>query len=540
MDRRFLLTLLAAALDARWPPSRSHTGKGITGPLHTRTEDALIHPLLQRLDTLASRPNPGAAEQQRLRRHRGWGGRVSSCAMTPLGARQRSLGAVVLLAGILALPVTPAGAFPGSTTRVSVDSAGNQGNVQSTIPSISATGRFVAFTSSASNLVLGDTNDRPDVFVHDRKTGITRRVSVDSAGNQGNDTSFVPSISATGRFVAFLSFASDLVPGDTNGVEDVFVHDRKIGTTMRVSVDSAENEGNGSNFSPSISATGRFVAFASAASNLVLGDTNDRLDVFVHDRKTGTTMRVSMDSDGNQGNDDSFTPSISATGRFVAFDSNAPNLVPEDTNSNMDVFVHDRKTGTTTRVSVDSAGNEGNNASFFASISANGRFVAFVSSASNLVLGDTNGLPDVFVHDRKTGTTTRVSVDSDGSEGNNRSFFSPSISATGRFVAFTSVASNLVPGDTNDSIDVFVHDRKTGTTRRVSVDSGGNQGNADSSVPSISATGRFVAFASSASNLVRGDTNRDEDVFVHDVAPKAFGQDREDADDDGVDDDAED
>ena len=413
----------------------------------------------------------------------------------------------------------------GSTERVSVDSAGNQanGSTFSFDPAISADGRFVAFESDANNMVPDDTNNESDVFVHDRKAGATERVSVDSAGNQANDGSLLPAISAHGRFVAFVSLANNLVPGDTSDQVDVFVHDRKTGVTERVSVDSAGNQANDGSVAPAISAHGRFVAFVSLADNLVPGDTSDQVDVFVHDRKTGVTERVSVDSAGNQANGGSGDPAISADGRFVAFDSFADNLVPGDTNNESDVFVHDRKTEVTERVSVDSAGNQGNGhpSSNEPAISADGRFVAFVSLADNLVPGDTNNQFDIFVHDRKTGVTERVSVDSAGNQANDGSFL-PAISAHGRFVAFVSLADNLVPGDTNFTPDVFVHDRKTGATERVSVDSAGNEGNGNdgSFEPAISAHGRFVAFSSFADNLVPGDTNDESDVFVHDRKPR--------------------
>jgi|GEM_PF-1585857 len=224
---------------------------------------------------------------------------------------------------------------------------------------------------------------------------------------------------------------------------------------QRVSVASGGTQGNGDSGCPSISADGRYVAFQSYASNLVPGDTNGTWDVFVHDRLTGQTTRVSVASDGTQGNGDSECPSISADGRYVAFASLASNLVPGDTNGTWDVFVHDRLTGQTTRVSVASGGAQGNSGSWCPSISADGRYVAFQSYASNLVPGDTNGVLDVFVHDRLTGQTTRVSVASDGTQGDSYSFGS-SISADGRYVAFSSLASNLVPGDTNDKPDIFV------------------------------------------------------------------------------------
>jgi Tol biopolymer transport system component len=290
-------------------------------------------------------------------------------------------------------------------TRVSVDSEGNQGNqalYSSATASISANGRFVAFDSPASNLVPGDTNDASDIFVRDTLTNTTTRVSVDSAGNQANSISGEPSISANGRFVAFSSLASNLVPGDTNDKFDTFVRDTLTNTTTRVSVDSASNQANSISTEPSISANGRFVAFSSLASNLVPGDTNNTSDIFVRDTLNNTTTRVSVDSAGNQVNNTSvdpyrhggvYNPSISADGRFVAFQSDASNLVPEDTNDANDIFVQDTLTNTTTRVSVDSAGNQSNPGpvSFsHPSISADGRFVAFSSFASNLVPEDTN------------------------------------------------------------------------------------------------------------------------------------------------------
>ncbi|MEG4109788.1 calcium-binding protein [Microcoleus sp. S13_C5] len=410
-------------------------------------------------------------------------------------------------------------------TRVSVDSAGNQANGFSNAYSISANGRFVAFQSQASNLVPGDTNNKNDIFVRDLSTNTTTRVSVDSAGIQGNNDSFNPSISADGRFVAFASF-SNLVPEDTNNTSDIFVRDLLTNTTTRVSVDSAGNQGNSLSNNSAISADGRFVAFQSYASNLVPGDTNNRFDIFVRDLSTNTTTRASVDSAGNQGNSDSLTPSISADGRFVAFTSFASNRLGE-TNNRDDIFVRDLLTNTTTRVSVDSAGNPGNSDSSSPSISADGRFVAFQSQASNLVPGDTNNFfnqAKIFVRDLSTNTTTRVSVNSAGIQGDENSF-NPSISADGRFVAFTSRSSNLVPGDTNNKQDIFVRDLSTNTTTRVSVDSGGDRGQYDDALfgPLISADGRFVAFASGASNLVPGDTNNTTDIFVSDTSNTSGG-----------------
>ena len=385
-----------------------------------------------------------------------------------------------------------AGSTVGELTRVSVDSSGVQGNSDSFTASISADGRYVAFESFATNLIPGDVNGSMDIFVHDRLTGLTERVSVGSSD---------PSITADGRYV---TYASGL---------HVYVHDRQTGHTTLVSVDSSGVPGNGFSLDPSSSADGRYVAFQSLATNLVLGDTNSSADIFVHDLQTGDTTRVSVNSSSVEGNNDSFRPSISADGRNVAFDSFASNLAAGDLNLYMDTYVHDRQTGATTLVSVNSTGVGGNSSSSHPSISADGRYVAFESDATNLVSGDTNGKPDIFVHDLQTGETTRVSVNSSGGQGNGYCSY-PSISGDGRDVAFQSSDTNLVAGDTNTFPDIFVHDRQTGVTRRVSLNSSGGQGNGSSTFPSISSNGLTVAFQSEANNLVSGDTNAKSDIFA--------------------------
>jgi hypothetical protein len=282
-----------------------------------------------------------------------------------------------------------------------VDSAGLEGNGNTYNSAISADGRYVAFYSNASNLVAGDTNAHFDVFVRDRTLNTTSRVSVATDGAEGNSDSDGCSISSDGRYVAFFSLASNLVAGDTNGVNDVFVRDRTLNTTNRVSI-SIDFLGAGANADsddPSISADGRYVAFESNATNLVAGDSNSKLDVFVRDRNAGTTTRVSVGGLATQGNNDSFVGSISADGRLVAFESDATNLVAGDANAKRDVFVRDLVSGTTSLVSVDSSGAQGDGDSHRPDISANGLSVAFTSRAANLVSGDTNGVDDIFVYD---------------------------------------------------------------------------------------------------------------------------------------------
>jgi hypothetical protein len=263
---------------------------------------------------------------------------------------------------------------------------------------LSGDGRYVVFQSEASNLVANDTNVSWDVFVHDRQTATTSRVSLSSGGTQSNNRSLRPVLSVDGRYVAFYSLASNLVAGDTNGTHDVFVHDRQTGTTSRVSVASNGAQSNEGSDSPALSGDGRYIAFESWASNLAAGDTNDSPDVFVHDRQTGTTSRISGAPDGSQGNYYRYSvdAALSADGRYVAFTS-FDTLVVDDADLTPDVFVHDRQTGTTVRVSVAPDGTQGDRDSIFSALSADGRYIAFESWASNLVVGDTNTTPDVFV-----------------------------------------------------------------------------------------------------------------------------------------------
>ncbi len=451
------------------------------------------------------------------------------------------------------------GAAGQTTTRASISSTGEQGNGRSGVINefdligISGEGRHVAFKSVATNLVSNDTNLALDVFVRDRLAGLTTRVSVDSAGVQGISGSglYLMGISADGRHVAFGSDSSNLVPGDTNPDSDVFVHDRDIDrngvfdepgavATVRVSVSSAGAQANGHSWSPSISADGRFVAFETYSSNLAPTPANSRSrDIFVHDRDFDgngvfdepsgfATVRVSVNAAGVAGAGASYHPSICADGRYVAFESYATNLAPGSSNANLKIFVHDRDADgngqfdesggiATTQVDVGPTGVPADAWSFHPSISADGRRVVFGSDATNLAPADLNGARDVFVRDLSSGMTTRVSVDSAGIEGNGASQ-KPAMSGDGEWVAFTSTASNLVSGDTNSSEDIFLHELQTGLTTRVSAN-GPVEGNGASLYPAVDAEGRHIAYSSHASNLVPGDTNGVVDVFVFDVNP---------------------
>jgi Tol biopolymer transport system component len=343
----------------------------------------------------------------------------------------------------------------------------------------------------------------------------TIRVSVASDGTQHDEQASEPSISGSGRFIAFQSNDPDLDPDVDNGSFDVYVHDRKTRTTTRISVAPDGSPGDGDSGDASISADGRFVAFKSTATNLVPEDTDDIGDIFVRDRVTGVTTLVSVRSNGAKGDGPSEDPKISANGRYVVFESRAANLVPDDGNFAEDVFVHDRRTGKTTLVSRRSDGVIGNEDSGDPSISSDGRYVAFGSDADNLAPKDKNDSEDIFLHDRKTKKTILVSRTPKGAAGNGESE-EPSISADGRFVAYESTASNLVGNDRKKDLrDIFVYSVATGKNVLVSRRSNGRQGNGDSQQPYLSANGRWVVFESEAA-LAAKDGNGLEDVYLHD------------------------
>jgi WD40 repeat protein len=406
---------------------------------------------------------------------------------------------------------------PGVTERVSVSSSGIQGEAQSSIvwrseSSTSETGRYIAFESYAGNLVSNDTNGVVDVFVHDRDTGTTRRVSVGPSGEQGVGPSSYPAISADGRFVAFQSWAPNLVPGDQNGLCDVFVHDLQTGLTQRVSRGIA---GDPNDFSEDvdISDDGRYVSFVSAASNLVPGDVNAAMDVFVFDTLTSTTAIASTGPLGQGGNGDALNATLSGDGRLVAFTSEATNLTSDNAGIGNQVFLHDLRTRQTQLASLGGPGLGGNNSSFDPSLSRDGRYVTFSSRATDLVAGDSNGREDVFVRDLTNATTQRVSIDTAGGQGNGNSD-NATISGDGTVVAFSSVASNLTPIDVNGASDVFLHDRSNGSTTRISVGYLGDDTDRFSGYPSVCPSGDCVAYYSLASNLVAQDSNSAGDVFL--------------------------
>lgn len=415
---------------------------------------------------------------------------------------------------------------------------GDEANGESLYPPLSYDGRFVGFFSKADNLVKNDTNGVGDVFVHDAQQNSTELVSVSSGGEIGNGESTWPTISGNGRFVVFTSRASNLVKDDRNEAGDVFIHDRQSNTTERISVSSSGKEANGNSYTyfPSVSYDGRFIAFLSIASNLVLDDTNNDWDVFVHDRDKKTTKRVSIGTDGEDGNGPSLHAVISGDGQMIAFNSRASNLVADDTNNADDVFLYDSTAGKITRISVGADRIESNGDSDRAAISYKGRRIAFSSVATNLVRGDQNDAEDVFVYDNRTGEIVMISIGTNGTQMqlsdvdlccllslvcclvdtilDRKSVMSPD----GNTVVFRSDAANLVSADFNGRQDIFVHNIAAKTTERVSVSSERAESNGTSVHHGVSFDGRFIAFSSEASNLVDNDNNGVSDIFLHDRA----------------------
>jgi len=406
------------------------------------------------------------------------------------------------------------------TELVSVASDGSQGDegVWHGPPSLSDDGSRVAFVAG-SRLAPSDDNIWDDVYVRDFSTSETIHVSLGNDGSATNGASWAPSISGDGSKVVFVSWATGLVSGDSNDLPDVFLRDLANNQTSLVSVASDGTQADGPSDAPRISADGSVVVFSSLAANLVPGDGNQASDIFLRDLGGGSTQRVSVSSSGEEANGGSWTPAVSGDGRYVAFESVASNLVSDDNNSKQDIFVRDTVDGVTIRVSIATDGGDPDGPSWGPAISADGRYVAFWSLASNLVPGDTNNRRDVFVAELQGGQVVqviRLSINTAGIEGNDHSW-SPALSADGATVAFHSDASNLVDGDANNVADVFVYDLAAGAVARISLAATGGEADGASKHPAVSGNGRYVAFWSAASNLVPNDTNGQDDVFRVDL-----------------------
>jgi len=425
---------------------------------------------------------------------------------------------VLLTLLLLAVP-----AAAQSTLCASLGTSGTSASGQR--PSISDDGRYVAFENLVGGVVAGDTNGKWDIFVFDRVSGTTERVSLDNAGAQIAEHSEWPGISGDGRFVAFTSIAKNIMPGETNNYVDIFVRDRIAGTTTLASLpDGGGFPAGGGCARPVMNADGRYVAFESFATNLVTGDINSVDDVFVRDRVGGSTERVSQKADGTAGDGDSYMAHLSADGRWVVFTSKATTFEAAVSNGKAHIWRKDRLTGALVRVSVAADGGQVNNHCYNPRVSDDGRWVSFESSATNLVANDTSST-DVYVRDMLLGQTRRVTVDplfAPGTFGGSNGW----ISGDGRFVAFESFSPNLVAGDITGFNDVFVRDLATNLTVRHSVSTAGVPGNGDSTgnLPYnggvvLSRNGQWLGFSSFASNLAPGDTSTNFDVFVRGALP---------------------
>jgi Tol biopolymer transport system component len=428
--------------------------------------------------------------------------------------------AASLAAGLALAGAASATSLPDRTFRVSSTADMGDLNGASGDTSLSANGLIIGFASTAGNFVAGDANGATrDVFTFNVATGERRLVSAVPGGADGPSSS--PVLSADGQRVAFASKASNLVPGDGNGVQDVFVA-AQDGQLTRVSVAADGGSADGPSSDPDLSADGRYAVFESSATNLVAGDTNGVADVFVRDLRQNTTTIVSRGRGGAPADGASGAPAISARGGFVSFASKATNLVARDSNGVGDVFVRSLAHNRTERVSVDSHGRQQHAAvadpfTQVSDISGDGRYVVFDSDAANLARADANRHTDVFLRDRRRHTTVLVSASSLNVQGNNDSF-SPLITTDGRIVAFQSFATNMAPGD-GPREDVFVRDLAQRTTSVVGVAADGSPRAAELvgqllQRPALSADGRIAAFSSTAPNLVPGDANGSEDVFV--------------------------
>jgi Tol biopolymer transport system component len=431
------------------------------------------------------------------------------------GVTTGAAAAAAVAAGTPAGAVTTRGERPGVTRLVSATATGAAAAGESEFAALSDDGRVVAFVSSAPDLVPGDTNGVADVFVRDLRTGRTTRVSVSSTGEQADVRSSLPSLSRDGRYVAFESLARNLVPGDTNNIWDSFVHDVKTGVTQRVSVNSAGEEADQGGGRPVISGNGRHVAFYSTAGNLVDAPEDYWQHAYLRNLGTGETRRIDVGFDGSPLDGFATSFDISDDGRRVVFESFASNIVKGDTNEQPDIFLYDDRTRRSTRVSVGARGAQSNSYSFGARISGNGKIVAFGSAASNLVPDDTNTAFDAFVHDTRNGRTTRVSVTGTGAElPQGGSLFD--LSNEGDEVVFDTM-SPAVPSDTNEKPDIYLRDTDDRTTTRISLGRGGAQPDGFNVRPVVSGDGKTVAWESGATNLVPGDRNGARDIYLRDL-----------------------
>ncbi|KAF0191837.1 MAG: WD40 domain-containing protein [Gammaproteobacteria bacterium] len=435
-------------------------------------------------------------------------------------------------------------AHAGSLERVGTGSTVIDADGASRGSVMSADGRYVVFHSEATTLDARDPDVTADVYVRDRLTGTTILLSINNDGDKGNFDSFWPAISGNGRFVVFSSFASNLVPGDTNNTSDVFLADRDADSNgvfdeaggvllQRVSRAGDGSQANAFSAEATISADGRYVAFASDADNLAPDDTNLVSDIFLYEVATGAVERASVGGNGAQANDMSYEPFLSSDGRYATFLSSADNIAPGDNNGvywrGADIFVRDRIARSTVLISISTSGAGGNGRSEQGAMSSDGRYVVFVSRADNLAPDDINGAADIFLHDRDTdgngvfdeagrSSTELISTAFDGRRALDDSEW-PSISDDGRYVAFQSRATNLATAsqDGSPAWRIFVRDRVARSTTLVGTAGATRTGNDDSIWPSINSNGRYVAFSADAVESSGDGADRMTGIFIHDL-----------------------
>ncbi|WP_455206035.1 PKD domain-containing protein [Kaarinaea lacus] len=403
----------------------------------------------------------------------------------------------------------------GEMERISVNNFGVEADSNSINSDVSADGRFIVFNSLATNLVNDDSNQTWDIFRRDRLTGQTKRISISQAGEQANAASLESVINSDGRYIAFSSVASNLIDSDTNGAKDVFLVDNDSGLVQRISVSADGIEADADSESPAISADGRYIVYVSAASNLVANELDSGVkQIYWRDRLSGDTRLISIGVDGGAGNADSLHPSISDDGQVVAFESAASNLVANDSNGYSDIFLYRIAEDSIARVNLSNKGEQANEVSVTPKVSGNGLFVVFASNANNLIDNDSNEFRDVFVVDVAENMIERINVNNNGEQTNGSVFASPALSGDGRFVVYYGAATNLVENDNNAAWDVFLYDRQHQRTELVSKNEMGDFGNGSSFEPTVTSDGHYVVFGSQANNFVADDNNGAWDIFL--------------------------
>ena len=410
----------------------------------------------------------------------------------------------------------------GTTERINVGPHGEQADGDSFEASVSAHGRIVAFFAASDNIIPGGPSDTSaGILVRDRLTGTTVRADVSPTGGPADNFGEEPLVSRNGRTVAFVSYASNLVANTTNGLGNVFLRDLLTGATTRASLGSGGQQPDRNCQLAALSADGQVVAFTTSATNLTPLSGRFYVNLYVRDLATGTTTLETPSRRGGLANAPTFEASLSGNGRFLAFASYAHNLVRATRlGHHQNVFLRDRRKGRTVLVSATPDGGEGNGISFGPFVTDDGATVAFSSFATDLVPGGTSGQGDVFLRHVRTGATERVRFTTGDVEPDSGVFLAD-MTPDGRFLLVRSSAGNLVPNDTNSDNDFFLFDRVSQSLARVNVGNDGAQANSVTDDARLSADGGTVVFSSLASNLAPNDTNDHHDIFVRTLGASA-------------------